>query len=337
MIVRGGHRARFVALTTFALFVALVTIILFVRGGLASATEAPVSALGITAPNTPPDLVGVVVSEHTVAGPGVPRTYRAVVPAGAAAATAATGRLPLLIVLSGRGEGSWTAARTTGFLPLAQRGAAVLVYPDALGRSWNAGGGCCGVAGRTGTQDTDFIAAVTTDATATLPVDAARVYLAGYSNGGKLAYTVSCVDPQRYAGVATYGAVPLAPCPGAEPIPFLMAAGVRDAILPFNGAPRAHPPTAAVRPAAAGLAARDRCTGPATTSRAGSANSSNFTDCADGTGVELLVFPFYDHAWPPTLAGSIWSYLTGFSPGITAPGITAPATRSPVEPPIVPA
>jgi polyhydroxybutyrate depolymerase len=97
--------------------------------------------------------------------------------------------LPLLVVLHGRGQPPWTAVRSTGFLPLARRDQAVLIYPDGLSRSWNAGSGCCGVAGIRGTPDTAFVAAVVADVLRALPVDPARVYLAGYSNGGKLAWS----------------------------------------------------------------------------------------------------------------------------------------------------
>ena len=43
----------------------------------------------------------------------------------------------------------------------------------------------------------------------------ARVYLVGYSNGGKLAWSLACGHPALFAAVATYGAVPLTPCPAS--------------------------------------------------------------------------------------------------------------------------
>ncbi|MCE3555681.1 hypothetical protein LWC33_30085 [Pseudonocardia sp. RS11V-5] len=144
-----------------------------------------------------------VVDVEQDAGPdrhlGTARTFRTVTPAHAFAEA----RLPLLIVLAGRGEGGWTALRTTGFLPLARSGRAVLAYPDGVGRSWNAGAGCCGLAGRQRPPDTAFVAAVAATSVRDLPIDPSRIYLAGYSNGGKLAYSVLCADPARYAGVAT--------------------------------------------------------------------------------------------------------------------------------------
>jgi polyhydroxybutyrate depolymerase len=275
--------------------------------GSSDATEAPVSALGVTAPDTPPDLAGTTVAGHTVLVGGTARTFRTIFPERPAAM-----RLPLLIVLAGRGEGGWTAVRTTGFLPLARSGRAALAYPDGIGRSWDAGGGCCGVAGRQGTPDTALVAAVAAGAERALPIDPARVYLAGYSNGGKLAYAAACADPDRYAGVATYGAVPLTACTGrTRPLPFLLAAGVRDPILPFGGAPHAHPPTLGVPAAAAGLVAHDRCVTTPQRSSSGPATLTRWTGCAGGTSVELAVYPAADHGWPPSVAGLMWTFLTG--------------------------
>ncbi len=301
-----------------ALFLGVVTIavvVLVVPSRPPEATEPPVSALGIRVPNTPPDLVGASVTDHTVEVGGVARTWRAFVPT-----TATPGaRLPMVVVLAGRGEGSWTAVRTTGFLPQARQGHAVLVYPDGIGRSWNAGNGCCGTAAKRNVPDVAFVAAVVSQAASQLPVDPDQIFLVGYSNGGKLAYAVACDDPGHYAGIATYGAVPLSPCPSAPPVPVLLAAGVRDAILPFTGARTSHPPTMAVRTAAAGFAARDGCPGPTTTTRTAAATISTWTGCTKG--VRLVVYPFAGHGWPPTMAGLMWSFLTD------------PAMRSPAGPP----
>jgi polyhydroxybutyrate depolymerase len=273
--------------------------------------EAPVAALGVLAPNTPPDLGGTTVATGSVVVDGTTRTFRTIVSAQLPPGK----RLPLLIVLAGRGEGGWTAVRTTGFLPLARSGRAALAYPDGIDRSWNAGGGCCGVAGRQRAPDAAVVAAVATAVQRDLPVDPARTYLAGYSNGGKLAYTAACADPGRFAGVATYGAVPLSACPDrAHPLPFLLAAGVRDPILPFTGAPRAQPPTSGVQAAAAGLVRADQC--PATPVRrtAGATTVTSWTGCASGSSVELVVYPEQDHAWPASVGELMWTFLSGAHP-----------------------
>lgn len=124
----------------------------------------------------------------------------------------ATEEVPLLIVLHGRGQSSSAAASQTGFLGLAEQRWPVLVFPDGEQRSCNAGHGCCGVAGSRGVPDVAFVATIAADVVHRWPVDVKRVYLVGYSSGGKLAYSAVCAHLTLFAAVATYGAVPLAPC-----------------------------------------------------------------------------------------------------------------------------
>jgi pimeloyl-ACP methyl ester carboxylesterase len=73
------------------------------------------------------------------------------------------------------------------------------------------------------------------------------VYLVGYSNGGKLAYSAVCAHPKLFAAVATYGAVPLSPCaPGTSAVSVMLTAGAADQVLPFPGKPGGHPPLPSV-------------------------------------------------------------------------------------------
>jgi polyhydroxybutyrate depolymerase len=115
-------------------------------------------------------------------------------------------------VLHGRGQSEPAVLSQTGFFELVQQRQTVLVLPDGEQRSWNAGDSCCGFAGSHLAPDVPFVAAIVTDAVRRWPIDAARVYLVGYSNGGKLAYSSMCAHPTLFAAVATYGAVPLVPC-----------------------------------------------------------------------------------------------------------------------------
>jgi polyhydroxybutyrate depolymerase len=295
----------------------------------AGATGAPVPVAAVApVPATPPDLAGTVVAEHTLTVGGVARTYRSITPAGSAHP------LPLLVVLHGRGEQPWTTVRATGFLPFARRDQAVLIYPDGLSRSWNAGSGCCGVAGTRSTPDTDFVTAAVADATRDLPVDPDRIYLVGYSNGGKLAWLLSCTHPALFAAVATYGAAPLAACPAAEALPSLMAVGVHDSVLPIGGDQSTRPALPSARVAAGWLVRRDRCTAAPVTTTVGGAVLQRWTRCAAGTEVDLAVYPAADHTWPPAVTGLMWTFL-GAHPSTAHPSIAqgtpAPAALTPAH------
>jgi polyhydroxybutyrate depolymerase len=299
----------------FVLFTVL-TVVAVSMSGSAGATAKPVAAaVPASVPATPPDLLGTLVAEHSLTVGGVTRTYRSIIPAAGSAHP-----LPLVVVLHGRGQPPWTAVRATGFLPYARQDKAALVYPDGLSRSWNAGSGCCGVAGTRGTPDTAFVTAVVADAVRDLPVDPARVYLVGYSNGGKLAWLLTCTHPALFAAVATYGAAPLSACPAAKALPSLMAVGVHDSVLPIGGDPRVHPPLPSARVAAGWLARRNRCTAFPITSTVGGAVLQRWTHCAAGTEVDLAVYPGADHYWPPAVTGLMWTFLDTHH-------VTAPATQ----------
>lgn len=313
-----------VACGLFALFTVLTTVAV-VLSGSAGATAVPVrAAVPALAPATPPDLAGTLVAEHTLTMGGIARTYRSIIPAVGAAHP-----LPLLVVLHGRGQQPWTAVRSTGFLPYARQGQAALVYPDGLSRSWNAGSGCCGVAGTRGTPDTAFVTAVVADALRDLPVDPSRVYLVGYSNGGKLAWLLTCTHPGLFSAVATYGAAPLSACPAAKALPSLMAVGVHDDVLPIGGNPRAHPALPSARVAAGWLVRRDRCTAAAVTTTVGGAVLQRWTQCAAGTEVDLAVYPGADHYWPSAVTGLMWKFLDGQHS--TAPATQVLAAQTPAH------
>jgi polyhydroxybutyrate depolymerase len=276
-----------------------------------------------TAPGATP-VPGPVAESHSVVVDGLTRTYRAFSPPGQ------PGRWPLVVVLHGRGQSVRSVIDQGDLVGLVRQRRAVVAYPDGVGRSWNAGGGCCGVAAARGTPDVAFVEAVVVDALRVLPVERMRVYLVGYSNGGKLAYSLACSRPTLFAAVATYGAVPVAACPaGHPPVPVLLAVGARDGVLPFAGAPRAHPPLPSDRSALGWLRAEDGCADTPTVSAAGRATVQRWSDCAPGGAVESVVYPRAAHAWPsgttgPTLTALVWDFFTRHPAGPPGPA-DAPA------------
>jgi polyhydroxybutyrate depolymerase len=268
---------------------------------------------------------------HTLSIDGSDRTYHSFVPPGV------PGRWPLIVVLHGRGQTWRTVVDQTDFLGLARRRQAVLVFPDGVGRSWNAGGGCCGLAARQKLPDVAFVASVLADALRRLPVDPTRVYLVGYSNGGKLAYSLNCTHPKMFAALATYGSAPLAACPaGTAPTPFLIAAGQWDTVLPYAGAAKAHPPTPSIRTALTWLRAQDGCTGVPTTVTTGHVVQQDWTRCKGGSEVQSAMYTDVGHTWPstpkggsPSVSNLMWQFLiTHRLPGVSMP-VRDAATSNP--------
>jgi len=89
------------------------------------------------------------------------------------------------------------------------------IYPSAAGpdRSWNAGQ-CCGTSARVHRDDVGYLDRVISVARARYGVR--TVYLAGFSNGGMLAYAYACARPWAipavYIAASTYTRG--RPCPG---------------------------------------------------------------------------------------------------------------------------
>jgi polyhydroxybutyrate depolymerase len=225
-------------------------------------------------------------------------------------------RVPLVVVLHGRDTTPAQELVRTGLADLAATGDAVLAYPAGVGRSWNARTGCCATAARLHVDDVGFLRALIPAVEAHAPVDPSRVYLVGYSNGGRLALTAACAVT-GIAGVATYGTAEPAVCPaGHAPVPVLIGYGSRDP----HAAPGYVPGGATAAPAtAAGWRSVERCAGaPATSSTTGPAAIREWS-CPDGGRVALVRWEGLTHRWPGTGVvpadatgrALIWRFLTG--------------------------
>jgi polyhydroxybutyrate depolymerase len=176
---------------------------------------------------------------------GMPRPYRLHVPAALPDAPA-----PLLVVLHGAFSTAREMERWSGFSTLADRDGFLVAYPEGgfslFGKlqHWNAGH-CCGRAARVNANDGAFLDEVIRDASARHRVDPARVYLAGFSNGGMLVYRYGAERSERLAGMAVvagaFAGRPDAdspawkPQPPARPVPLLVLHGDEDRHVPMAG------------------------------------------------------------------------------------------------------
>lgn len=128
--------------------------------------------------------------------------------------------------------------RMTGWSTIATREKFIVVYPEGIGRSWNAGNGALGEAGRKGVDDVGFLDAVMQDAKERWSIDRDRVFLSGFSNGSMLAHRLAAVGAHHVAGVAGV-AGGFARLPG---VPWFCVApsvrmvhGTADTHVPFAG------------------------------------------------------------------------------------------------------
>ncbi len=150
---------------------------------------------------------------------------------------------PLVLSIHGSGMDGESTRRFTrwGFEELAEREGFVVAYPLGFEREWN---GCRspGVtrADREDLSDTRFLLEIARVLGERLALDPTRLYAAGISNGGQMAYRLAHDAPGRVAAVAAL----IAQIPEPEnsdcnaprgPVPVLVMNGTADPIVPEQG------------------------------------------------------------------------------------------------------
>jgi polyhydroxybutyrate depolymerase len=241
---------------------------------------------------------------------------------------------PLVVLLHGcdgmRGSGDEVAA-DTHFDEEASAGRFVAVYPDGqisdnsvLGRMrcWNAGSCCIDNVNTPVADDVAFVSQVLDRVTTDLPIDKTRIFIAGVSAGGFMAYRLACELSGRIAGMASVaGAMLVDSCHPARPVSILEMHGTDDSNVPydggavFNGA--ASPSVAAVMQSWATL---DGCAGNPTQSQSGITKTSAWKGCKGGKVVRLDTVVGGHHTWfgstidpvpgEPNANATIWSFFS---------------------------
>jgi polyhydroxybutyrate depolymerase len=212
--------------------------------------------------------------------------------------------LPVLVALHGAGGSAVTLSYLTGFDRAAAGGAFVLVEPNGTGpdagsRTWNAGS-CCGTSAGT-VDDIGFLGAMLDRVAGDLPIDPKRVYVAGFSNGGMLAYRAACELGERIAGIAVVaGTMNVDDCPAPAPVPVLAIHGADNTVVPLAGGattyddPRVEPwYNVPVEEAVRFWAQRDGCVASPAERTEGVARVLRWAGCA----VELWIIDGGRHTW----------------------------------------
>ena len=180
-----------------------------------------------------PNPLAVGVNEQQLPAGGFSRNYLAVVPPPTAKPRS------LLIVLHGV-NGRGANMRSMGFEPAAAPNGTVVVYPDALGGSWNDGRlGMEPMQPGMVTDDIAFLRALIDEMVSRANVDASRVAVAGFSNGAMMASRVACEMPDRVRGVALVGGTAgpnyAQSCQPSRSVPIVEVHGTNDPIVPYAG------------------------------------------------------------------------------------------------------
>lgn len=202
---------------------------------------------------------------------------------------------PLVIFLHGSGGNAYAAEQSTQFSIHAEKQRFVVAYPSALSRSgvWNIG--CCNEAFEQKINDLGFIHQIVERTAADLAIDPDRVYIAGWSAGGAMAYSIVCDAPERFAAIGTVaGSLLRTDCAPRAELSVVQIHGTKDQTSPYGGCSPTTVPCAnpsATRPAVEPMMARVRelfaCPAP-TVARDGPVTRTTATPCRSGTEITLM-------------------------------------------------
>jgi polyhydroxybutyrate depolymerase len=281
--------------------------------------EFPGGTSGLTPPPLP---AGVTEVTTTVRVGDLERAYVAYQPAKSPSPKA-----PVLVVLHGNGTPLWLEVSRDGLLPLVVSGRAILVYPEGYLSSWNAGV-CCGPAQVAGVNDVGFLTQVIDHFAASR-----TVFLAGFSNGGRMAYRMVCTDPRLVRAFVVVDAVPSMACSPGRAVSLLQIDGSRDPIVAYDASVPAHVIGRFLEPTATGAVAawsrRDGCSTQVTSRSMGALELLAWLNCANRTAVQFATYDGLGHAWPrgdvttPSAADLLWAFVTDPT-SVPAPGAFPP-------------
>lgn len=253
------------------------------------------------------------VSRHSLLVGGVRRTYLLQLPRGVSGASGAR-QVPLLVLLHGSGSDGDEIRGSTGMDSVAERHGLVVAYPDGAAgwisdlTDWNAGS-CCGPAQEHDVDDVGFIRALIDDLARHLPIAPRRIYVAGFSDGGRMSYRVGCELSREVAAIGVVsGSITLAHCRPARPLPLIAFHGTADPSVPFDDslpstirspvalAPVTAAAGAALPPSVRFWAATDRCGAPTTTPLTTTVTRTTFAGCV--ADVVFYAIAGGTHEWP---------------------------------------
>jgi polyhydroxybutyrate depolymerase len=147
---------------------------------------------------------------------------------------------PLVFLLHGAGGNGEMFKAVTNMNEVADQEGFVAVYPNGTGLfnyvlSWNAGE-CCNYVAPFGVNDVEFIDRLTDELKKDYAVDPDRIYVAGMSNGGMMAYRLGCSLTDQLAAIGVVAAsLSLEDCRPSGPLPVIVFHGKKDNVISLDG------------------------------------------------------------------------------------------------------
>ena len=230
-------------------------------------------------------------------------------------------RTPLVVFYTGKGSTGAEFAAYSGF----EQEPVLAVYPEPLVGTDGATAWQGAPYSPRGVSDVEFTADMLAAITRDYCIDTERVYTAGMSNGGGIAWLSACYLADTIAASVTVSGAHYQDCPEpTRPVPLLAIHSYDDHQVPFQGHARRHLPpidrwmrTRAQRNGCWPLplvVERERFT------------RTTWPGCEDGATVELLAIRREVHGWmplpdlstdpnlpSPVLSSFIWRFLSQHS------------------------
>ncbi len=148
------------------------------------------------------------------------------------------------------------------------------------------------------------------------PGNTRPIYLMGYSNGGRLAYTLACEDPLLFDGTAVVKADPMPWCYITVPQKILQVASTDDTDVPwYTGEKGKFREMPAAQVQNTELRYADQCSAKSASSHQGNMTLTTWPDCADGSSVSFAVYTAGVHSYPrppvsfPAASQVIWAWI----------------------------
>jgi polyhydroxybutyrate depolymerase len=180
-------------------------------------------------------------------------------------------------------------------------------YPSGTGGmrrvpTWNSGN-CCGYAQRNNVDDVGFLRFLIQGLERDYPVDSKRIYVAGISNGGMMAYRLGCELADQIAAIAPVEGAQNVPCRPSAPVSVIIFHGTADRLVPFEGGTTPYPlgPRRSDTPVAETVAFwvdHDGCLATARHEESPAAHTDVFSGCKGGASVALYAIQGGRHIWP---------------------------------------
>jgi polyhydroxybutyrate depolymerase len=241
---------------------------------------------------------------------GIERTYSVYMPDAAAGEA-----LPVVVALHGRPGSGAGMARMSGLSAVAEEEGFIAVYPDGLNGEWKYFGGILDDESLNTPDDVAFLKALVDDLTARFEIDAERVYLIGFSNGGFMTYRMACSEaPNPFAGFGIAAALIYPdmelPCLAAPVRPMVIEHGTADLGVAWDGIQ--HQPVRGLQVTSRNtlqsvsfFAARNGCSTFGadredfpSTDGVTSVSRFDFAECTTGQPIRFFAIIDGGHTWP---------------------------------------